>query len=192
MCWDLSEPSLSLILLWIIKYPHLSISPLLPSSPPPPPFLPPLPIHFFFCFFFLLPLSFSFSLMYLFYFWMYTALYPLRLFHLLLLSLHHCENGIRVLPWSCENTSIPPEGLAVREQSKERGEGSLFVVSHWIFHPNPWNIHSWSQGYGRGPQGRIVIMLLCLSCVSGYYSGGGGACMCVCVCVYICVGGSAI
>lgn len=102
-----------------------------PPSPPPPPFLPPLPILFFF---FWLPLSFSFSLMYLFYFWMYTALYPLRLFHLLLLSLHHCENGIRVLPWSCENASIPPEGLAVREQSKERGEARclLFLIEFFI------------------------------------------------------------
>lgn len=105
----------------------------LPPSLPSSTSFPPTSSYSFF-FFFGLPLSFSFSLMYLFYFWMYTALYPLRLFHLLLLSLHHCENGIRVLPWSCENASIPPEGLAVREQSKERGEARclLFLIEFFI------------------------------------------------------------
>ena len=81
----------------------LCLSPLLLH---PTPFLPPLPILFFFFFFFYPSLFRSASCICSTF--GCTQRSTLCLFHLLLLSLHHCENGIRVLPWSCENTSIPP------------------------------------------------------------------------------------
>lgn len=128
VCWDLSEPSLSLILLWILKYPHISIS-LLNSLPPTSSY------SFSLSLFFIQPLVFILLLD------VHDAL--LSVFHLLLLSLHHSENGIRVLSWSCENTSIPL-GSGCRRAKLGEG-GTLFVVSHWIFHLNPWNIHRWGQ-----------------------------------------------
>ncbi len=165
MCWDLSEPSLPLILLWIIKYPHLSIS--LPTTP----LLPPLHTRFF-----------SPSLF-------HSASCICSTFgctRCSALSLSS-SSSVSSSQWewdSCPTMKLwkhehPPEGLVVREHSEER-EAPLFVVSHWIFHLNPWNI----QGVGHGPRGYIVIMLLCLSSLSSY-------CLLLlikwwCMCVYAC------
>lgn len=51
----------------------------------------------------------------------------LCLFHLLLLSLHHSENGIHVLPRSREDTSIPQRGGCQR--AKEREARCCFLLN---------------------------------------------------------------
>lgn len=96
--------------------------------------LPPLPVPFS-------PLSFSFSLLYLFYFWMYTMLYSLSLSSppSVSLSLWEWDSCPTMKLWKYEH---PPEGWL--SESKVR-RGRHTVVSHWIFHLNPWNIHCWGQ-----------------------------------------------
>lgn len=112
-CWDLSEPSLPLILLWILKYPHLTISPFPPPFlvlPPPPPILP-LPIR----------------AMYLFYFWLYMMLYSLSLSSFFPVSSLLCE-------WdSCPTMKLRkrrlPSGIWLSERKGDRGRDAVCCVS---------------------------------------------------------------
>ncbi len=133
MRWDLSEPSLSLILLWILKYPHLSIS-LTNSFPPTSSY------SFFFPLLFIQPLVFVLLLEVHDALLSVSFIFSFCLFITVRMGFMSYHEAVK--------TRASPRGVAVREQSRERdGEGGvLFVVSHWIFHLNPWNIHHWGRG----------------------------------------------
>lgn len=112
--WDLSEPSLSLILLWILKPPHLSRSS--PWTPLLPPFLSPLLLLFL-----------TLILLHLFYFWMYMMLCSVRLSSSRSVSSSLCE-------WdSCPTMKLrkhgrPPWDVAVREHRRSRQAHCLLCL----------------------------------------------------------------
>ena len=107
----------------------LCLSPLLLH---PTPFLPPLPILFFFFFFFFTPLFFYLPLVFVF----LSVLPPALLFVLFIFSfcLFITVRMGFVSYHEAVKTRASPRGLAVREQSKERGEARclLFLIEFFI------------------------------------------------------------
>lgn len=117
VCWDLSEPSLSLMLLWILKYPHLSIS--LPNFFSTHLFL------FFFLLFFIQPLIFVLLLD------VHDA--PLSVSFIFSFCLFITARMGFMSYRETVKTRASPRGVSVREQSKEReAHCLLFLIEFFI------------------------------------------------------------
>lgn len=141
--------------------------------------------HFFL--YFSPSLSFSFSLLYLFYFRMHTTLYSVSLS-----SPPSVSSSLR--EWdSCPTTKLwkyehPPRERWLSESKVRRGRHT--VVSYWIFHFYPWNIHR------RGQRTRttwvhcnnvaLFVQLERLSVCSCSHNAGGGRDAYVCACPRVC------
>lgn len=160
----LFEPSLSLFLVWMIKYPQFSLSPrlLLPTR------------LSLFC----LHLSISFSSCICSTFgWRrcFVSFISSFCFFITLRMGFMCYHG------AVKIRAPPPEGLL--SVSKVR-RGKHTVVSHWIFHLNLWNIHRWGQRtwttWAHCNNVPLFVQILHSIALVPIKSGWEG-CMCVCI-----------
>lgn len=90
------------------------------------------------------PASLLFFLLYLFFFWVnmmvsFPSLSPLCLFITVRMGFMSYHEAVK--------TQAFPRGLSCHRTNNIQ-TGTLFVVPHWIFHLNLWNIHRRGQGHG--------------------------------------------